>query len=77
MVEQQKYKNHVLILKIKKIMFKIKAGPFYSIETSTCQAGQLLRPNGEDGVHLSCLLKVSNFEPAVFMILKNLVSKRT
>ena len=45
------------------------------IETSTCQAGQFLRPNGEDGVTMSCLLEVSNFEPAVSIILKNLVSK--
>ena len=49
----------------------------YPIETPTCQAGQFLRPNGEGGVILSWLLKVSNFQPAVSMILKNLVSKRT
>ena len=47
----------------------------YPIETPTWQARQLLRTNGEDGVLSFCLLEVSNFEPAVSIILKNLVSK--
>ena len=57
--------------------FKSPFSTLYPIETPTCQAGQFLRPNGEDGVRFSCLLKFSYFEPAVSMILKNLVSKRT